>query len=412
MSDREKPQAPDDRAPLSGLRVLDLSRVLAGPWCTQLLADLGAEVIKIERPGGGDDTRSWGPPFAGPPADGLSAYFLCANRNKRSVAVNFKHPRGAELLRRLAGCCDVLIENFRPGALAASGLDYESLHTEFPRLVYCSISGFGQGGPDSQRGGYDLLIQAMGGLMSLTGKTDGEPMKVGVALTDILTGLYASTGILAALRQRDASGEGQHIDLALFDVQVAALANQALNYLVSGRVPKRIGNAHPNIVPYQAFAARDGHLIIAVGNDSQFRRFCETAGLPELVGDSRYATNAAHVSNRKELLARIEPVIASRRRDEWIAALEEADVPCGSVNDLAEVFAAPQLEARGMRFTFEAGDTSLPQIASPLHLSAAPQVRGSAPPRLGADTCAVLAELLGLEDGELETLHAAGAIQS
>ncbi|MGH8428048.1 MAG: CaiB/BaiF CoA transferase family protein [Gammaproteobacteria bacterium] len=396
---------------LAGLRVLDLSRVLAGPWCSQLLADLGAEVIKVERPGRGDDTRSWGPPFLGSPDAGLSAYFLSTNRNKRSVAIDFKHPEGAGLVRRLAATSDVLIENFRPGALGRCGLDYDSLHAVKPDLVYCSITGFGQTGPDRDRGGYDLLIQAMGGLMSVTGEADSEPMKVGVALTDVITDLYAVTGILAALRHRDAAGKGQHIDLALLDVQVAALANQALNYLMSGWPPVRLGNAHPNIVPYQAFAARDGHLILAVGNDGQFRDFCAVAGCPELADDPRFATNAGRVEHREELLARLEPLIAARGRDEWIAALECAGVPCGPVHNLTEVFSNPQVKARGMHFSLDSEDGAVPQVANPLHLSATPPVYRKAPPCLGADTRAVLSELVGLGKVERDALKNSGVIQ-
>ncbi|MDN5865066.1 MAG: CoA transferase, partial [Gammaproteobacteria bacterium] len=335
---------------LAGLRVLDLSRVLAGPWCTQLLADLGAEVLKVERPGHGDDTRAWGPPFAGDPQAQRSAYFLSANRNKRSLAIDFSKPEGAELIRRLAAESDVVVENFRPGALARHNLDYDSLRAIKPNLVYCSITGFGQTGPERERGGYDLVIQAMSGLMSITGEADGPPIKVGVALIDVITGLYAANGIQAALRHRDATGEGRHIDLALFDTALAALVNQASNYLASGTPPMRRGNAHPNIVPYQAFAASDGYLIVAVGNDDQFVKFCTAAGMPKLAHDPRYATNAARVEHREELIAQFEPLIAARNRDEWITRLEGAGVPCGPVNDIAEAFAFSESAERNNQF--------------------------------------------------------------
>lgn len=395
---------------LAGVRVLDLSRVLAGPWCTQLLGDLGAEVIKIERPGLGDDTRHWGPPFFGPAADGLSAYFLCTNRNKHSVAIDLAKPEGADLVRRLAAVSDVVVENFRPGTLQRHGLDYPSLLTVRPDLVYCSITGFGQSGPYRERGGYDLLIQAAGGLMSVTGNPGGEPLKTGVAVTDLMTGLYAAVGILAALRHRDATGEGQYIDVALADVQVAALANQALNYLVSGTSPGRLGNAHPNIVPYQAFRAADGYLVIAVGNDEQFRALCRTADMAKLAMDPRFATNADRVAHRLELLALLEPVIAGRGRDAWIRSLERAGVPCGPVYDVAEVFADPQVAARGLQVTLKSGTREIPQVANPLVMDATPPRFHTPPPRLGADTRTTLRRLLDLDDQSLARLARTGII--
>jgi crotonobetainyl-CoA:carnitine CoA-transferase CaiB-like acyl-CoA transferase len=404
------PDSPSSGA-LNGLRILDLSRVLAGPWCTQLLADLDAEVLKVERLDRGDDTRAWGPPFAGPSEDKRSAYFLAANRNKRSLAIDLAKPEGADLICRLAECSDVVIENFRPGALARYGLDYESLRAIKPDIVYCSITGFGQSGSERERGGYDLLIQAMSGLMSITGKADGTPMKVGVALIDVITGLYAANGILAALRHRDATGIGQHIDLALFDTALAALANQAMNYLVGGKAPMRRGNAHPNIVPYQAFAASDGYLIVAVGNDEQFKKFCEVAGVAELARDMRYATNAARVGNREKLIAQLEPAIASRGRDDWIEALEAAGVPCGPVNDIAEAFAFAKATERNASFSLRDNGADLPQVINPLRLSETPPRYRSAPPRLGADTRAVLADLLNLTDAELASLHKADIIR-
>jgi glutaryl-CoA transferase len=395
---------------LAGLRVLDLSRVLAGPWCTQLLADLGAEVVKIERPGSGDDTRHWGPPFLGPPSAGLSAYFLCANRNKRSVAIDFGKSEGAALVRRLAAISDVVVENFRPGSLRRFGLDYASLRAVRTDLVYCSITGFGQHGPDRDRGGYDLLIQAVGGLMSVTGEREGPPLKAGVAITDVMTGLYSAVGILAALRHRDATGEGQYIDIALADVQVATLANQALNYLVSGAVPGRLGNAHPNIVPYQAFRASDGHLVIAVGNDEQFRNLCRALDVPDLGGDPRFATNAARVAQRRKLLELLVPLVASRKRDEWIGLLERSGVPCGPVHDIAEVFADPQTQARGMKTGIASRDGEIPQVGNPLNMNLTPPRYQRPPPRLGTDTYSVLTELLNLEPGSFAALAESGIV--
>ncbi len=402
---------------LSHLTVLDLSRVLAGPWAGQILGDLGATVYKIERPGSGDDTRGWGPPFiAGESGDtGDAAYFLCANRNKKSITVDFTTPEGRAIIERLAAGADVLLENFKVGGLAAHGLDYESLSRINPRLIYCSITGFGQSGPYAARPGYDFLIQAMGGLMSITGAKDGEPgagpQKAGVAVTDILTGLYATIGILAALAHRDRSGEGQHIDVALLDVQVACLANQAMNYLVGGTAPVRMGNAHPNIVPYQDFPTADGHMIIAVGNDSQFARLCAELGLTELAEDERFATNPSRVANRERLIALLAAATATRTTTEWTARLERAQVPCGPINTLDQVFADPQVRARGMRLDLaHATAGTVPQVASPLRLSATPVDYRSAPPTLGADTRAVLESRLGLSAADIDALAARNII--
>ncbi|RAU20996.1 CoA transferase [Paramagnetospirillum kuznetsovii] len=400
--------------PLSHLRVLDLSRVLAGPWSGQLLADLGAEVIKVERPGEGDDTRAWGPPFL-KDRDGKdtaeSAYYLSTNRGKRSVTIDFTRPEGQELVRRLAARSDVVLENFKLGGLAKYGLDYAALKRVKPDIVYCSITGFGQDGPYAARAGYDFLIQGMGGLMSLTGAPGGEPMKVGVALTDIFTGMYASVAVLAALAHRDRTGVGQHIDLSLLDVQVAVLANQASNYLVGGMVPQRLGNAHPNIVPYQAFATGDGHIILAVGNDGQFRRFCEVAGRPELGGDPHYATNAERVRNRAELVPILSALIAARTSRDWIESLEAAGVPCGPINTLDQVFADPQVKHRGMAVTVphpQAGEVTL--AANPIKLSETPVSYDRPPPPLGADTAEVLSALLKMDAVELRRLGELGVI--
>ena len=408
-------------AALSHLTVLDLSRVLAGPWASQMLADLGAEVIKIERPGkdgkGGDDTRHWGPPWLKDDQGretSEAAYYLCANRNKRSVTVDFTRAEGQAIVRRLAAGADIVIENFKVGGLASYGLDYASLSALNPRLIYCSITGFGQDGPYAARAGYDFLIQGMGGLMSVTGRADGEsgagPQKVGVALTDILTGLHAAVGILAALAHRERTGEGQHIDVALLDVQVACLANQALNYLTSGTPPRRMGNAHPNIVPYQDFPTADGDMILAVGNDAQFARFCAIAGHPEWAVDARFATNAARVNHRAELIPLLRQATVMKTTAAWIEALEAAAVPCGPINDLAGVFADPQVRHRGMRIDLPhplAG--SAPQVANPLRLSTTPVEYRNAPPLLGQDTEAVLRKL-GHDDAAIAALRAAGVI--
>jgi crotonobetainyl-CoA:carnitine CoA-transferase CaiB-like acyl-CoA transferase len=387
---------------LAGLKVLDLSRVLAGPWAGQLLADLGADVVKVERPGSGDDTRAWGPPWL-PGEDGApgeAAYYLAANRNKRSVAIDIATPEGQALARRLAEKADVVLENFKVGGLAQYGLDYASLQAVNPRLVYCSITGFGQDGPYAHRAGYDFLIQGMGGLMSVTGERDGlpggGPQKVGVALTDVMTGLYASNAVLAALAWRERSGEGQHIDLALLDVQVAVLANQAANYLVGGVAPKRMGNAHPNIVPYQEFATADGYMIVAVGNDTQFRKLCDVLGKAEWGADERYATNPQRVRHRAELVAGIHAVTVTRTTGEWVALMEGAGVPCGPINTLDKVFDDPQVQARGLRIEMPhptAG--SVPLVANPIRMSATPVAYDRPPPLLGEHTEEVLADWLG-----------------
>lgn len=403
---------------LSKIRVLDLSRVLAGPWAGQILADLGAEVIKVERPGTGDDTRHWGPPYI-KDAEGHdsreAAYFQCANRNKQSLTLDFTQPEGQRLVRELAAQCDVLLENFKVGGLAAYGLDYASLKAANPRLIYCSITGFGQDGPYAKRAGYDFMIQGLGGLMSLTGKPDGEdgagPMKVGVALTDILTGLYATVGVLAALNAREQNGQGQYIDVALLDVQVACLANQAMNYLATGAAPKRLGNAHPNIVPYQDFPTADGDFILAVGNDGQFRKFCEVAGLPALADDPRFSTNKARVDHRAELIPLLRQATVFKSTAEWVTLLEAAGVPCGPINDLAQVFADPQVQARGLRLDLPNGlGSTTPQVASPLRLSATPVDYRLAPPLLGEHSEAILQRLLGLDQAAIATLREQGVV--
>jgi crotonobetainyl-CoA:carnitine CoA-transferase CaiB-like acyl-CoA transferase len=387
---------------LQGLKVLDLSRVLAGPWAGQLLGDLGADVVKVERPGAGDDTRSWGPPWVeGRETDERqAAYFQCANRNKRSVAIDLSTDEGQAHVRALAAKADVVLENFKVGGLKGYGLDYESLKAVNPKLVYCSITGFGQTGPYAPRAGYDFLIQGMGGLMSLTGRADGEegagPQKAGVALVDIMTGLYATIAVLAALSHRERSGEGQHIDLALLDVQVATLANQAANYLASGVAPKRLGNAHPNIVPYQDFPTADGDMILAIGNDGQFARFCGIAGHPEWARDERFATNPARVANRAVLIPLLRQATVMRTTAEWIAALEAEAVPCGPINRLDQVFADPQVQARGMSFSLQhPAFGEVPLVANPIRLSSSPVQYRIAPPALGEHTAEVLADWLG-----------------
>lgn len=403
---------------LSDIRVLDLSRVLAGPWAGQVLGDLGAEVIKVERPDTGDDTRHWGPPFLKDTEGNCTSeasYYLSANRNKQSITVDFTRPAGQRIIRELALQSDVLIENFKVGGLAAYGLDYASLKAINPRLIYCSVTGFGQDGPYAQRAGYDFMIQGLGGLMSLTGRPNNElgagPMKVGVALTDILTGLYATIGILAALNHRTETGEGQHIDTALLDVQVACLANQAMNFLTTDKAPERLGNAHPNIVPYQDFPTADGDLILTIGNDSQFRKFAEVAGHAEWANDLRFASNQARVANRSTLIPLIRQATVSKTTEEWITTLEVAGVPCGPINTLDKVFADPQVEARKMQIKLEhptAG--SVPLVANPLRLSASPVVYRQAPPLLGEHTQAVLEKHLGMEAQDVAELRTQGII--
>lgn len=387
--------------PLSGVRVLDLSRVLAGPWATQTLADLGAEVIKIERPGAGDDTRHWGPPFT-TKADGSkgdAAYFLCANRGKKSVELDIASPEGAAAVRELAKTCDVVVENFKTGGLRKYGLDHDSLLAINPRLVCCSITGFGQDGPDAHRAGYDYMIQAMGGLMSITGQPDGapgaEPMKVGVAVVDLFTGLYASNAILAALLHARATGEGQHIDIALFDVQAAMLANQATNFFVSGKPPSRMGNAHPNLAPYQPFPCTDGMVVIAVGNDAQFRALAGALGAPGLGEDPRFLTNALRIEHRAVLTAELSALTAGRTMQALMAALEAAGVPCGPVNTIDQVFAEPQAKHRGLEVKQARPDLAAPvrTVASPIRMSRTPVAYDRPPPALGADTDEVLGGL-------------------
>ncbi|MDB5913916.1 MAG: hypothetical protein JWP22_2591 [Ramlibacter sp.] len=404
---------------LDGIRVLDLSRVLAGPWCTQTLADLGADVIKIERPGTGDDTRTWGPPFLKDSAGqdtAEAAYYLGTNRNKRSVTCDIARPEGQAVIRALVPHCQVFVENFKVGDMARYGLDYPSLKALNPALVYCSVTGFGQTGPYRDRAGYDYAVQGMGGLMSITGERDdlgGGPQKVGVAVADLFTGMYAAVGILAALRHAERTGVGQHVDMALLDTQVAMLANLGANYLVSGKVPGRAGNAHQNIVPYQVFEvapAADGskdHLILAVGNDSQFAKFCTVAGQPELAADPRFARNQDRVRNRAVLVPLLEQVMRSRSKPDWLSALEAAKVPCGAINNLAEVFADPQVRERGMVHAWQhplAGQVDL--VGSPLKLGGTPVRTDRPPPLLGQHTQEVLAEVLGWDAEKVAALRA------
>lgn len=387
--------------PLHGLRILDLTRILAGPTCTQLLGDMGADVIKIERPGAGDDTRGWGPPFvsdANGKATTESAYYLSSNRNKRSVAVNIAEPEGATLVRKLLSSCDVLVENFKAGGLKKYGLAYEDLQAEFPQLVYCSVTGFGQTGPNAHRAGYDLLAQGAGGIMSLTGEPEGEPMKVGVGIADVMCGMYATTGILAALRHRDQTGEGQHIDIALLDSQMAWLVNEGTNYLLSGDAPLRRGNGHPNIVPYGVFEVEDGHVIVAVGNDAQFARFCVVIGRPELAQDERFIKNSGRLQYRAALLEILEPHLQTLHKDALLAGMEAESIPGGPINTLPEAFKSPQAVAREMVVKMAhplAGSGHVELIGNPLKFSRTPVTYRRAPPLCGADTDEVLRELLG-----------------
>lgn len=384
-------------APLNGIKVVELARILAGPWTGQTLADLGADVIKVESPQG-DDTRGWGPPFVRDATgnDGDAAYFHSCNRGKRSIAVDFRTPEGQETVRRLVADADILIENFKVGGLAKYGLDYDSLKAVNPKLIYCSITGFGQDGPYAHRAGYDFMIQGMGGIMDLTGDPAGDPQKIGVAFADIFTGLYGVIGILAALRRRDETGEGEWVDMALLDAQVGVLANQALNYFVSGKSPRRLGNSHPNIVPYQVFPASDGHLIIAVGNDGQFRRMCAVIGRPDLAAEPRYATNAARVASRAELVPILAAETATRARDDLLAALELEGVPAGPINTIDDVFHDRQVEHRGMKVelpaTGVAGGT-VPSVRTPIRFRNADLVLNRAAPALGEHTAEILTEL-------------------
>ena len=401
------------RGPLTGLRVLDMSRILAGPWVSQTWGDLGAEVIKIERPGTGDDTRGWGPPFLKDEDGGdtdIASYFLCANRNKKSVTIDIAHPDGRDLIVALAMHSDVLIENFKVGGLANYGLDYASLHAINPRLVYCSITGFGQTGPYAGRAGYDFLIQAMGGLMSITGSPDGQPgagpQKAGVAITDIVTGLYATIGIQAALASRAKTGLGQHVDIALLDAQIAALANQASNFLTTGNAPVRLGNAHPNIVPYQDFPTSDGAVIIAVGNDAQFAKLCAALGFPEWAEDPRFATNRDRVRDRDLLVSLLRGATVVKTTSEWVANLEARGVPCGPVNTIADVFDDPHVRARGLAMAMPSDAGAVPLVRSPIRLSDTPVQYRYVPPKLGQHTEEILEAWLGLEADHIGRLSA------
>ncbi len=403
---------------LSHIRVLDLTRVLAGPWCAQTLADFGADVIKVERPGAGDDTRHWGPPYL-KDADGAdtaeAAYYLAANRNKRSVTIDIATPEGQQIVRELAAQSDVVLENYKVGQLRKYGLDYEALRAVKPDLVYCSVTGFGQTGPYAHRAGYDFIVQGIGGFMSITGERDGEPgggpQKAGVAIADLATGLYSTIAVLAALAHRDRTGEGQYIDMALLDVQVALLANMNTNFLASGKPPVRWGNAHPNIVPYQTFQTRDGWIIVAVGNDGQFRKFVEAGGRPELADDERFATNPSRVRHRDTLVPILAEMVKARGKADWIGALEAAGVPCGPINDLDEVFDNEQVVARGMQVSLPhpcGADVKL--VRNPIRMSATPPDARTAPPLLGAQTEDVLRDMLGYDDVRIAALKAKQAI--
>jgi formyl-CoA transferase len=411
-------------AALAHLKVLDLSRVLAGPWCTQMLADLGADVIKVERPGAGDDTRHWGPPFL-KDADGNdtleATYFTACNRNKRAITLDMAQPEGQALILKMAAQSDVLVENFKVGGLKQYGLDYASLKAVNPRLIYCSVTGFGQDGPYAERAGYDLMIQAMSGMMSITGHADGEPgggpMRMGVALIDVLTGIYACSAILAAVEVRHRTGEGQHIDMALLDVGMAVLANQAAGFLNTGRVPQRQGNTHPSLAPYQPFETLDGSMLLAVGNDGQFARFCEAAGHPEWAKDGRFASNTLRVSHRDVLIPTLQAVTRTRSTAQWIALLEDKAVPCGPINDMAQAFADAQVQARGLKVTQTVSSSapaagalaSVATVASPLRLTATPPVLQRPPPALGEHTDEVLAEL-GLDALQVAGLRQRGVV--
>ncbi len=406
--------APAMPRPLSHIRVLDLSRVLAGPWASQNLSDLGAEVIKVERPGSGDDTRSWGPPFL-KDRDGKdtreAAYFLSVNRGKKSVTLDISKPEGQRIARALAAKCDVLLENYKVGGLAKYGLAHEEVRKINPRIIYCSITGFGQSGPSSHRPGYDFIFQGMGGLMSITGERDGEPgagpQKVGIAVTDVLAGMYASLAITAAIAHRERTGVGQYIDLALFDAVVAFGANQILNYFTSGKIPGRYGNAHANVVPYEVFATADGHVVLAVGNDSQFASFCKVAGRPELAADSRYATMPGRIRNRATLIPLLRETFRQGPSGRWIAELEAANVPCGPINDYRQVFEDPQARHRGLKVEIpHPAGVPCPTVASPMRFSETPVEYTLPPPLLGEHTREVLGSLLGLGNGELDRLSA------
>ena len=419
---------PSSTGALAGIKVLDLSRVLAGPWCTQMLADLGADVVKVERPGVGDDTRQWGPPFL-KDAEGndtnQASYFTACNRNKRSVTIDMATPEGQRLIRQMAQQADIVVENFKVGGLKQYGLDHESLRALNPRLIYCSVTGFGQSGPYAERAGYDLMVQAMTGMMSITGRADSEPgggpLRVGVAVIDLFTGIYASNAILAALHVRDnatnGTGQGQHIDMALLDVGMAVLANQASGFLATGEAPGRMGNSHPSLAPYQDFPTADGNMLLAIGNDGQFQRFCAAADQSQWAADARFATNTLRVQNRAELIPAMETVTRTRTTAAWIALLEDKAVPCGPVNNIAQAFDDAQVKARGLAVTLprwkdgEAGDgvAQISGVASPLRLSSNPPVLRNAPPALGQHTDEVLAEL-GLDAARIAQLRSGGVV--
>ncbi len=413
-----QPDSKPRNGPLSGLRVLDMSRILAGPWCGQLLADLGADVIKVERPGKGDDTRSWGPPFlqdAGGRDTSESAYYLCANRGKQSITLDIAKPEGQAIVRELAQHADVLLENYKVGDLKRYGLDYDTLSALNPRLVYCSITGFGQDGPLKDRAGYDFMVQGMGGLMSITGERDdlpgGGPQKAGVAIADLMTGMYSTVALLAAIEERHRSGRGQYIDMALLDTQVAWLANQNTNYLIGGEVPKRMGNAHPNVVPYQTFPTRDGDLILAVGNDGQFKRFCEAAGIASTGNDPRFANNALRIANRDACIAAIAPAMKQKTTAEWMAVLEPLGVPCGPIDRLDAVFTNPQIRHRGLKVDVPHPlSGTVPLVANPIKYSRTPLDYQVPPPLLGQHTEELLRGLLGKSDAEIAALRGAGVI--
>ena len=398
------------QSPLEGVRIFDLTRILAGPTCTQLLGDLGADIIKVEKPGVGDDTRTWGPPYVKGP-DGQdtneSAYYLSANRNKRSITLDLQTPSGIALAKKLISKCDVLIENFKVGGLSKLGLGYEDIKQEFPSLVYCSVTGFGQTGPYASRAGYDFLAQGLGGIMSITGDPDGEPMKVGVGIADVMTGMYASTAILAALRHRDATGEGQHIDTCLLDTQVSWLINEGTNYLVSGKIPKKLGNEHPNIVPYKVFATSDGHVILAVGNDRQFQDWCKAAGAHDLKNNPLYATNPLRIENRETLYQAMPSFMENKTTEEWLIELGELKVPCSPVNNIKQVFDDHHVQHRGMRIEMDhhaAGSGKVPLIGNPVKMSCTPPQYRLAPPTLGQHTEEVLEELLDYNQEQIQSL--------
>ncbi|WP_421783544.1 CaiB/BaiF CoA transferase family protein [Kiloniella litopenaei] len=400
--------------PLEGVRVLDLSRVLAGPWVGQTLADLGCDVIKVERPGCGDDTRAWGPPFVKTTAGENtqeSAYYMSANRGKRSLAVDMTKAEGQKILQDLALHCDIVIENFKVGGLKKFGLDYETLSKINPKLIYCSITGFGQEGPYADKAGYDLMIQGMGGLMSITGEADRQPMKVGVAVVDLFSGMYGVTGILAALFKRERTGRGDHIDIALMDCQAAMLANQATNYLVSDKVPHRRGNAHPNISPYEVFETADGYMILAVGNDRQFEAFCDVAGCMELAENPKYQTNTTRVENREQLVPFVQEVLKEKPTDFWISSLEKVKVPCGPINDLSQVFVDPHIQQRGILKEYaHPGGARQKLVSTPIKYGQAKSGAELSPPMLGQHTDEILGEILGAEQGDIEKLRSIGAI--